>query len=86
MKSKINTGQIFISAAVSALICAFSLCLMLSGDDFYANADMSGYSPVFSASAENPNTQYSSDSMIFDDSIWGRLAKAIQEGLNAWQS
>ena len=86
MKANDNTGQIFASAAVSALICAFSLCLMLKGNEFYANADTGGTASVFSASAEISEPQYLQNSLPFDDSIWGKLARAIQEGLNAWQS
>ncbi len=85
MKIHETSKHIAAAAVASAAVCALSLCLLIGTDSNYANAEISVSAEVFSANDESPKHLYSSEAMTFGDSLWGRFAKALEDGIDAWQ-
>lgn len=77
-----KTGSIWVAFMVSGGICIAMLCLLLGGNGTSAIVENTGKGDVFSAFAENSELPETQEESRFDDSLWGRLAQAMEEGLS----
>ena len=68
----------------SAVICAVCLCFLINGGPSYANADNAVSAGAIYTVAEKVKPPENIEDLIFDDSIWGRFAKALKKGLDTW--
>ncbi len=72
------------SYMISAVLCAFFLCAFVGNNTNYTYAEDTGGSGTISAFVENGGIYGVKGEIAFDDSIWGRFAKALQSGFEAW--
>ena len=77
-------GAAAVSFAVSAAICLGVLLSFLDEGAFYADVEKYMHKEVVSAYAENQESPSALERALYDESMWGKLARVIEKGISSW--
>ncbi len=85
MKNSEMDRSIAAICVVSMVFCLLVMCLQVSSNIYSANDEFESSDCVVSANAEISEGLSLKEKLEQDDSVWGRLARSIQDMVEAWQ-